>query len=157
MAYCNFTQKRSCYGPNSLATLIYLLLSAWGSSQAFNNVTQLQRSGRNGIWEVYAGNDPENVIVKVLETQFHLFTLKNFRNCAGIMLHPVWLKQYTHDYDGIIYLGLSVERFQLRSFSLFLLLVINSSRSWELLGSEDWKVSLQIFPNILIYKSLSVL
>ena len=39
------------------------------------------------------------------------------------MLHPLWLKQYTHDYDGIIYLSLSVtvQRFQLRSFSLFCL------------------------------------
>ena len=88
-----------------------------------SSLKKLQRSGRNGIWDVYAENDPENVIVKVLETQFHVFTLKNFRNYAGIMLHPLWLKQYTHDYDGIIYLSLSVtvQRFQLRSFSLFCL------------------------------------
>ena len=88
-----------------------------------SSLKKLQRSGRNGIWDVYAENDPENVIVKVLETQFHVFTLKNFRNYAGIMLHPLWLKQYTHDYDGIIYLSLSVtvQRFRLRSFSLFCL------------------------------------
>ena len=124
-----------------------------------SSLKKLQRSGRNGIWDVYAENDPENVIVKVLETQFHVFTLKNFRNYAGIMLHPLWLKQYTHDYDGIIYLSLSVtvQQYQLRSFSLFLLLVTNSSRSWELLGSEGWKACLQMFPNILTYKSLSVL
>ena len=75
------------------------------------------------------------------------------------MLHPLWLKQYTRDYDGIIYLSLSVtvQQYQLRSFSLFLLLVTKSSRSWELLGSEDWKACLQMFPNILTYKSLSAL
>ena len=88
-----------------------------------SRLKKVQRSGRNGIWDVYVENDPENIIVKVLETQFHVFTLKNFRNYAGIMLHPLWLKQYTHDYDGIIYLSLSVtvQRFQLRSFSLFCL------------------------------------
>ena len=122
-----------------------------------SSLKKLQRSGRNGIWDVYAENDPENVIVKVLET--HVFTLKNFRNYAGIILHPLWLKQYTRDYDSIIYLSLSVtvQQYQLRSFSLFLLLVTKSSRSWELLGSEDWKACLQMFPNILTYKSLSVL
>ena len=66
-----------------------------------SSLKKLQRSGRNGIWDVYAENDPENVIVKVLETQFHVFTLKNFRNYAGIMLHPLWLKQYTRDYEPI--------------------------------------------------------
>ena len=122
-----------------------------------SSLKKLQRSGRNGIWDVYAENDPENVIVKVLET--HVFTLKNFRNYAGIILHPLWLKQYTRDYDSIIYLSLSVtvQQYQLRSFSLFLLLVTKSSRSWELLGSEDWKACLQMCPNILTYKSLSVL
>ena len=88
-----------------------------------SSLKKVKRSGRNGIWDVYVENDPENIIVKVLETQFHVFTLKNFRNYAGIMLHPSWLKQHTHDYDGIIYLSLSVTvlRFQLRSFSLFCL------------------------------------
>ena len=120
-----------------------------------SSLKKLQRSGRNGIWDVYAENDPD-VIVKVLET--HVLTLKNFRNYAGVMLHPLWLKQYTRDYDGIIYLSLSVtvQQYQLRSFSLFLLLVTKSSRSWELLGSEDWKACLQMFPNILTHSQVII-
>ena len=86
-----------------------------------SSLKKLQRSGRNGIWDVYAEDDPENVIVKVLERQFNLFTLKNFRNYTGIMLHPLWIKQYTRDYHGIIYLSLSVtvQKYPLRSSHYF--------------------------------------
>ena len=120
-----------------------------------SSLKKLQRSGRNGIWDVYAENDPENVIVKVLET--HIFTLKNFRNYAGIMLHPLWLKQYTRDYDGIIYLSLSVtvQQYQLRSFSLFLLLVTKSSRSW-VRTSWIWRLK-SLSPNVSKYTHLQVI
>ena len=49
--------------------------------------------------------------------QFTCSRSRIFRIYAGIMLHLLWLKHYTHDYDGIIYLSLSVTvTVQLRSF-----------------------------------------
>ena len=90
----------------------------------------------------------------MLETQFHVFTLKNFRNYAGIMLHPVWLKQCTHDYDGIIYLSLSVtvKRFQLSHYQYYnfrpkhnTLKMLNGLFHWKWLGNTSSFRSLECF------------
>ena len=38
---------------------------------------KLQKSSRNGISDVYAENNPENLMIKVLEMQFIAFTINN--------------------------------------------------------------------------------